>query len=79
MIITIRQKEDEKKTEDGRAQELCESRGGRPGLPVLDKPHGFCGRKATLNQSSLCRLGKRIELPVGIFGGTGSNIFWQRT
>ena len=34
-----------------RAQELCESRGGRPGLPVLNKPPGFYGRKATLNQS----------------------------
>ena len=32
------------------AQELCESRGGRPGLPVPDKLHGFCGREATLNQ-----------------------------
>ena len=33
-----------------RAQpELCESRGGRPGLPVPNKPDGFCGRKATRN------------------------------
>ena len=24
-----------------RAQELCESRGGRPGLPVPNKPGGF--------------------------------------
>ena len=30
-------------------QELCESGGGRPGLPVLDSPYGLCGRKATLN------------------------------
>ena len=22
-------------------------RGGRPGLPVPNSPHGFCGRKAT--------------------------------
>ena len=29
-------------------QELCESGGGRPGLPVPNKPYGFCGRKATL-------------------------------
>ena len=28
-----------------------ESRGGRPGIPVPNKPHGFCGRKVTLNQS----------------------------
>ena len=32
-----------------RAQELCESRGCRSGLPVPNKPDGFCGRKATIN------------------------------
>ena len=37
-----------------RAQELCDSRGGRPGLPVPDKPYGFCGRKATLNHLNQC-------------------------
>ena len=31
-----------------RGQELCESRGGRPGLPV---PDGFPGRKATLKRN----------------------------
>ena len=31
------------------AQELCESRGGHPGLPVPNSPYSFCGRKATLN------------------------------
>ena len=35
-----------------RAQELCGSRGGRPGLPVPNKPDGFCGRKATLKQDN---------------------------
>ena len=34
---------------NGRAQELCERLGGRPGLPVLNSPYGLCGRKATLN------------------------------
>ena len=29
---------------------LCESRGGRPGLPVPNKPCGFCGRKAALKE-----------------------------
>ena len=29
-----------------RAQELCESRGGRPGLSVPNSPYGLCGRKA---------------------------------
>ena len=32
-----------------RAQELCESGGGRPGLPVPNSPYGLCGRRATLN------------------------------
>ena len=32
-----------------RAQELCESPGGRPGLPIPNSPDGLCGRKATLN------------------------------
>ena len=37
-----------------RAQELCESRGGRPGLPsLIKKNYGFCGRKATLQPTSL--------------------------
>ena len=35
-----------------RAEELCESRGGHPGLPVPNKPDGFCGRKATLKQTN---------------------------
>ena len=39
-----------------RAQERCESRGGRPGLPVTNSPYGLCGRKATLNLNSLYRL-----------------------
>ena len=34
-------------------QELCESRGGRPGLSVLtDEPSGFRGRKELLNRAS---------------------------
>ena len=28
---------------------VCESGGGRPGLPVSNSPYGLCGRKATLN------------------------------
>ena len=33
-----------------RAQELCESRGGRPGLPVPKSLYGLCGRKATFEE-----------------------------
>ena len=35
-----------------RAQELCKSRGGRPGLPSLISLR-FCGRKATLQQQKI--------------------------
>ena len=28
---------------------LCESGGGRPGLPVPNSPYGLCGRRAALN------------------------------
>ena len=33
-----------------RVQEVCEHRGGCPGLPSLNSPCGLCGRKATLNE-----------------------------
>ena len=46
-----------------RAQELCESRGGRPGLPVPNGPYGLCGRKATWNLSDAIV----IELKVLLF------------
>ena len=39
-----------KKKKKCRARELCESRGGRPELPVPNSPYGLCGRKATLNE-----------------------------
>ena len=34
-----------------RTQELCESRSGRPGLPVPISLYGLCGRTETLNPS----------------------------
>ena len=34
-----------------RAQELCESGGGRPGFSVHNTLYGFCGRKAVLNHA----------------------------
>ena len=36
-----------------RAWEVCENRGGCPGLPDPNSPYGFCGRKAKLNSNSL--------------------------
>ena len=47
-----------------RAQELCESRGGRPGFPVPNKPYGFCGRKATL----IIHGALRPQKPYGLLG-----------
>ena len=50
-----------------RAQELCESRGGRPGLPLANKSDGFCGRKATLKRNtsqSLIRSCVKVEVAV---------------
>ena len=50
-----------------RAQELCESRGGRPGLPVPSSPYGLCGRKETVKNRAqeLCESrGGRPGLPV---------------
>ena len=32
------------------AQELCESWGGRPGLPVPNSPYGLCGHKAAFEE-----------------------------
>ena len=37
-----------------RAHELCESRGGRPGLPVPNSPYGLCSRKTPLNLIKNC-------------------------
>ena len=36
-----------------KAQELCEGRGGRPGLTVPNSLHGLCERKATLNSQQV--------------------------
>ena len=49
-----------------RAQELCESRGGRPGFPVPDSPYGLCGRKATLNLNS--ELGSCVKVEMAVLG-----------
>ena len=42
-----------------RAQELCESRGGRPALPVPRSPYDLCGHKATFEE----------EKPHALYGG----------
>ena len=46
------------------AKELCESRGGHPGLPVHNSPYGLCGHKATL-KLSLSELRSCVKVEVG--------------
>ena len=45
-----------------RAQELCERRGGRPGLPVpnTNSPYGLCGRRPRLNDRALSCVYKHL-------------------
>ena len=50
-----------------RAQELCESQGGRPGLPVLNSPYGLCGHKAAMN-CSISELTRCVEVEVTVQG-----------
>ena len=32
---------------------MCESWGGRPGLPVPNSPYSLCGRKVTLEEEAM--------------------------
>ena len=52
------------------AQELCESRGGRPGVPVPNSPYGLCGRKATLKKKKLYKTELRscVKVEVAVLG-----------
>ena len=47
-----------------RAQELCKSRGGRPGLPVPNNPYGLCGRKETLK----LQISGAVKVEVAVLG-----------
>ena len=49
------------------AQELCEGRGGRPGIPVPNSPYGLCGRKATLI-CSFSELRSCVKVEVDVLG-----------
>ena len=54
------------------AQELCESRGGLPGLPVPNSPYGLCGRKATLSCDNEVTLELRscVKVEVAVLGSS---------
>ena len=54
-----------------RAQELHESRGGRPGLPIPSSPYSFCERKATLKSNfffSVSELRSCVKAEVAVLG-----------
>ena len=52
-----------------RGQELCEGRGGRPGLLVPNRPYGLCGRKATLN-CSISEVRSCVKVEVVVLGSS---------
>ena len=52
-----------------RSQELCESGGGRPELPVPNSPYGLCGSKATLNlNNKTSELVSCVKVQVAVLG-----------
>ena len=53
LTVSVDVKHHERRMNDFRVQELCESRGGPPGLPVPKKPYGLCGRKAPGQKQSV--------------------------
>ena len=50
-----------------RGEELCESGGGRPGLPVRNSPYGLYGLKATLN-SGVSELRSCVKMELAVLG-----------
>ena len=56
-----------------RDQELCRSRGGRPGLPVANSPYGLCGRKATFKHWNH-RAQKLCEIRVAVLGSASLTV-----
>ena len=51
-----------------RAQDLCERRGGRPGLPVPNSAYGLCGRKATSKKEDQTELRICVKVEVNFLG-----------
>ena len=52
-----------------RGQELCESRGARPGLSVPDSPCGLCRLKATMEEErGSTGLRSRVKVEMAILG-----------
>ena len=57
--------------------ELCQSRGGRTGLPVPDSPHGLYGRKEKLNLNSL--FWSCVKVEVAVIVSVDEKQHWTRT
>ena len=56
-VRTVSVDEKQHYTLQNKAQELCESRGGRPGLHIPKSPYGLCGRSATFEQEeTICMI-----------------------
>ena len=52
-----------------RGQELCESRGGRPGLRIPNGPYGLCARKVTLKlKHQVSELRSCVKVEVAVLG-----------
>ena len=51
-----------------RVQEVCERRGGCPGLPSPNSLCGLCGRKATLNECWKTELRSCVKIEVVVLG-----------
>ena len=52
--VSVNVRQHSTSTNHSRAQELCESRGGRPGLPIPNSLYGLCRRKATSKKKCVC-------------------------
>ena len=63
LIVRIVSVDVEQHLNKHRAQEMCESGGGRPGLPVPNSPYSLCGRKATLSLNTVPDLTFRFRDP----------------
>ena len=76
LMVSVDVKQNQKKINRAGAHELCESRGGRPGLPVPNSPDGLRGRRATLNLNSLCsEFMSCVKVEVDILGFPSPTVF----
>ena len=68
LMVSVDVKQHLEEIAELRAQELCESRGGCPGLPVPNSLYGLCGCKATLNLNIASELRSCVKVEVAVLG-----------